>query len=196
MARIIYGIPTNITFEDMFKPTEEESYASSQAKFIALYKASAFYDAVGNNLNNSISDTNLPILFNLLWANYAKSSFKSTYIEKAKIELFSLIFKYGPTWQKQLDIQNKIRNLSDAELQAGSKAIHNHAYNPGTAPSVDELTAINEQNTSNFNKSKIDAYTLQWDMLSKDVTTDFINKFKVLFMGVVAPIEQPVWEVE
>lgn len=43
----------------------------------------------------------------------------------------------------------------------GSKSIYNHAFNPSNEPStasLDELDYINEQNTSNVKRSKIDAY--------------------------------------
>ena len=68
---------------------------------------------------------------------------------------------YGPTWEKRLDIQEKLRNISDDELRLGSKAIYNHALNPSTAPStqaLEELSYINDQSTSNYRKSKMDAY--------------------------------------
>ena len=81
-------------------------------------------------------------------------------------------------------MQSKIRNLSDEEIQLGSKAIYNRALNPGTEPStgsLDELNAILEQNTTNYKKSKLEAYTQVWLLLESDVTQDFLNRFKPLF---------------
>jgi hypothetical protein len=75
--------------------------------------------------------------------------------------MFSVIFQYGPTWQKRLDIQAKIRGLTDSDILIGSKAIYNTALNPSTAPStgsLEELTYINSQNTTNYKKSKLEAY--------------------------------------
>ena len=60
-----------------------------------------------------------------------------------------------------MDIQNKIRNLTEDEIRIGTKAIYNQAVNPGTEPStgsLEELTSISAQNTTGYKKSKLDAY--------------------------------------
>lgn len=85
--------------------------------------------------------------------------------------------------------------MTDDELFTGATQIHNHAYNPGTAPStntLNELTAINEQNTSKNKKGKMDAYAMLIALLETDVTESFLNKFKKLFLTVVQP-EEPLW---
>ena len=38
-----------------------------------------------------------------------------------------------------------------------------------------------EQNTTNYKKSKLEAYTQVWMLLESDVTQDFLNRFKPLF---------------
>lgn len=58
-------------------------------------------------------------------------------------------------------MQNELRTMSDDDLIKGSKQIVNHSYNPSTTPStatLEELTTINEQNTNNYKRSKLDAY--------------------------------------
>lgn len=98
--------------------------------------------------------------------------------------MFTVIFQYGPTWEKRLDIQAKLRNISESELLKGTKAIYNHAYNPSTEPgtgTLDELEYINDQNTTNYSKSKMDAYTQLIDLLETDVTGQFLDRFKPLF---------------
>lgn len=68
---------------------------------------------------------------------------------------------YGPAWERRLEIQDTLRTMSEDELIKGSKQIVNHSYNPSTAPStstLEELTTINEQNTNNYKKGKLDAY--------------------------------------
>ena len=57
--------------------------------------------------------------------------------------------------------------------------------------SLDELTYINDQQTSSYKKNKLDAYTQQWDMLETDVTEEFLVKFKKCFKNFVSP-EQPL----
>lgn len=137
---------------------------------------------------------NVSIVFYLLYARYGNNPIANLDELQWKFKIFSTIFQYGPTWEKRLDLQSKIRSLTESDLLTGSKAIHNHAFNPSTAPSTSsltELTYINDQQTSSFKKNKLDAYTQQWDMLETDVTEDFLNKFKKCFKIFVSP-ERPL----
>ncbi len=104
------------------------------------------------------------------------------------------MFQYGPSWEKKLEIQEKLRALSDEEIAKGSKAIYNTALNPSSEPttqSLEELQYINSQNTTNYKKSKMDAFTQLWGLIDTDVTGDFINRFKVCFKQFVRP-EKPL----
>ena len=137
---------------------------------------------------------NVSIVFYLLYARYGNNPIANLDEFQWKFKIFSIIYQYGPTWEKRLDLQSKIRALTDDELLTGSKAIHNHAFNPSTVPSTSsltELTYINDQQTSSYKKNKLDAYTQQWDMLETDVTEDFLNKFKKCFKNFVSP-EKPL----
>lgn len=137
---------------------------------------------------------NVSIVFYLLYARYGNNPIANLDELQWKFKIFSTIFQYGPTWEKRLELQGKIRSLTESDLLTGSKAIHNHAFNPSTTPSTSsltELTYINDQQTSSFKKNKLDAYTQQWDMLETDVTEDFLNKFKKCFKIFVSP-ERPL----
>ena len=161
----------------------------SYDKFLDDFSSSPFY---GTEQNPTITSTEL--LFYLLYARYGNNPIANQDETQWKFKIFSVIFQYGPTWEKRLDLQSKIRSLTEDELLTGSKAIHNHAFNPSTAPSTSsltELTYINDQQTSSFKKNKLDAYTQQWDMLETDVTEDFLNKFKKCFKNFVSP-EKPL----
>ena len=129
-------------------------------------------------------------LFYLLYAKFGNSPIANLDENQFKYKLFSTVFMYGPAWEKRLDIQNEIRNLSADDLLQGAKAIHNHALNPETDPStsdITELTYINEQNTTNYTKSKMDAYGQLWSLISTDVTADFLDKFNDCFKKFVRP---------
>lgn len=137
---------------------------------------------------------NVSLVFYLLYARYGNNPIANLDVEQWKFKIFSTIFQYGPSWEKRLDIQKKLRELSDADLLAGSKAIHNTALNPSTTPStgsLDELTYINSQNTTNYKKSKMEAYAQLWELINTDVTEDFLNKFKKCFKIFVSS-EQPL----
>ncbi len=153
-------------------------------------------------LKDGITDDNLQILYYLLYARYGNSPIANMDENQFKYKLYSVIWQYGPTWESRLEIQDKLRELlatgHESDLINGAKAIYNHAYNPETAPStqsLEELTYINDQNTTNYKKSKMDAYTQLWGLLATDVTEQFIDRFQPLFKKFVRP-EHPILYVE
>lgn len=134
-------------------------------------------------------DKNLKLLFYSLYSRFGNSPIASTDRNRFKYNLYSIIYNYAPTWIKRLSIQKKLRDLSDDEILAGSKQINNFAQNPSTEPStsaLEELTTINTQNTVNYKRSKLDAYTVLWSALRSDVTEEFLRTFDKLFLKVVA----------
>ena len=142
------------------------------------------------NLGGLTDPTLVTKLFYLLYAKFGNSPIANLDENQFKYKLFSTVFMYGPAWEKRLDIQNEIRNLSADDLLQGAKAIYNHALNPETDPStadITELTYINEQNTTNYTKSKMDAYGQLWSLISTDVTADFLAKFNDCFKKFVRP---------
>lgn len=158
-------------------------------------------DLAGSPFAGSISTSspdNVSLVYYLLYARYGNNPIANEDINQWKYKIFSVIFQYGPTWEKKLDIQAKLRGITDAELLVGAKAIYNSALNPSTAPStgsLDELTYINSQNTTNYKKSKMDAYSQLLALLEVDVTEDFLVKFRKCFKVFVAP-ERPLLYVE
>lgn len=148
-----------------------------------------------NGIPATITDDSANTLFYLLYARYGNSHIINSDENQFKYKLFSIVFQYGPTWEKRLDIQNKLRNLTEDELMRGTKAIYNTANNPGTDPStgsLEELQYINSQNTTGYKKSKMDAYANLLALLDTDVTEDFIKKFGKLFITILEPRE-PLW---
>lgn len=144
--------------------------------------------------NQPITDRNAQTLFYLLYSRFGNNPIANRDITQFKYKMFSVIFQYGPTWQKKLEVQQTLRNLTDEDLRAGAKAIFNHAYNPETAPSTsseDALTYINEQNTSHYKKGKLDGYAVLIALLEDDITYKFLNKFQHCFKQFVAP-EDPL----
>lgn len=145
--------------------------------------------------------TSATTLYYLLYSRYGNSPIANEDVNQFKYKLFSVIWQFGPTWEKKLDIQKKLRNISDTDLLQGGKAIYNHAFNPETAPSTSDLTEINfinDQNTTNYKKSAMDAYMQLWNLLDNDVTEEFLRRFRICFKQFVAD-EKPllyVTEVE
>ena len=136
-------------------------------------------------------------LYYLLYARYGNSSIANSDENQFKYKVFSTIYIGGATWAQKQEIQDKLREMTEDEILAGSKAINNHAYNPQTAPTTDtveELDYINEQNTTKYKKSKLDGYAMLWAILNDGVTERFLREFRYHFLVVVEP-QLPLWYV-
>lgn len=149
--------------------------------------------APSQQLSQAISATSRKTLYYLLYAEYGNSHIANSDENQFKYRLLSIIFMYGPTWEKRIEIQKAMRELTmdngEKGIFRGSKAIHNTALNPGDAPSTDtleELTFINQQNTTGYIKSPLDGYAELKALLERDVTKEFINKFRKLFITIGA----------
>ena len=143
----------------------------------------------------SIEEMNMDLIFFLLYARYGNSNIASSDENQFRYKLFSLVFQFGPTWQKELEVQKSIRALDITALQRGNTNIINNANNPSGIPSTDTREAlpyINAQNVSMTERSIADGYALLLSLLKDDVTENFITRFRNLFLTIVAP-ERPLW---
>ena len=176
----VYGNYRTRTFTDIYPNVED---------FIKDYTY--------NGIKTTITMDSITTLYYLLYARYGNSHIVNSDENQFKYRLFSTIFMYGPTWEKRLDVQNKLRGLTDKELIEGTKQINNHSYNPSTEPSTsdtEELPTTNEQTSTKYKKSKMDAYAILIALLETDVTEEFVAKFKKLFLSIVEP-QNPLWYI-
>ena len=118
-----------------------------------------------------------------MYAKYGNNPITNFDENQWKYKVFGVIFQYGPTWEKKLDIQATLRGLTEAQIKTGmaraisntgtvgntgsntynnltsadtGSDIHNHAYNPSTDPTTQtttELNYINEQHVDKFGKT-------------------------------------------
>lgn len=178
MFNSLYGNYRQVKFTDIYPDADT---------FVTDYKTSA--------IPTTISNDTATTLYYLLYSRYGNSVIASSDTNRFKYDLFATIFSYAPTWEKRLDVQEKLRDLSDAELFTGQTTINNHSFNPSTAPSsssLDELTTINEQVTQKGKRDKLTAYTELSRALWTDVTEQFLDKFQKLFLIILQP-ELPLW---
>ena len=174
----LYGSYRQVTFTDVWGDAQS---------FLSEYKS--------NGIQTTISEQSATTLYYLLYSRYGNSTVASSDTNRFKYDVWGTIFSYGPTWEKRLEIQEKLRELTDDDLFTGAKQIYNHAFHNGAPPAtsyLDELPAINEQNTSKHKKAKMDAYAMLISLLETDVTQQFLDKFKKLFLIVVQP-EKSLW---
>lgn len=147
-------------------------------------------DYKNNGIPALLKDESIKTLFYLLYARYGNSPIANKDINQFKYKLFSIIYQYGPTWEKRLEIQSQIRGLTLEDAAEGSRSIYNHAYNPENGPSTqdtEELDFVNDQNVSKNKKAPLEAAMGLWDMLRVDVSETFLKEFTKLFLRVVRP---------
>lgn len=129
-------------------------------------------------------------LYYMLYAHYGNSHISFTDENQFKYYMYSIIYQHGPRVLKKREIQMEMTKITLEEAQIGGKAIYNHAYNPSTTPSQDYLEGlpyINDQNTTNYKKSKLEGLSILNASLSSDLIDEFIHRFKRLFIKVLAP---------
>ena len=145
-----------------------------------------------------LNDDNIKASFYLLYARYGNNPIANYDELQFKMKILAVMCTYGPTWEKKKAIQVSLRGLSDIELIQGAKQIYNHAFNPSTEPTtnqLEELTHINDQNVTNNKKSKMEAYSILWANLHVDATDEYINKFKNCFSRFVGD-QYPIIYIE
>lgn len=168
-----YGSYRTRTFQEIF-PSGEAFKTSLQASDIPL----------------KLKEESVYLLYGLLYARYGNSHIMDSDENQFEYKIASTIFMYGPTWEKRLEVQEELRNLTIDELRLGSKDIYNSAMNPGTAPStsyLEELPAINSQNTTSRKKSVAEGYSILLALLETDVSKEFIDRFSKLFIKILEP---------
>ena len=151
-------------------------------KFVKDYQISG--------IPTTISTDNVKTLYYLLYARYGNTPISAMDEYQWKTRVFSIIFQYGPTWEKKLEIQKAVRTLTINDLKKGATTIYNKALNPASAPSdqtLDEINYINEQNVSKVQKNDSQAYAEWMSLLEEDVTGYFLRKFDGCFKKIVRP---------
>ena len=144
-----------------------------------------------------ITEENLTTLFYLLYARYGNSHITNNDENQFLYKVASTIFMYGPSWEKRLEMQDKLHDLTDEDLIKGSLAVYNIANAPGTITDGEldqegKLTYLSGQNTTAYRKNKVEAYATLTNLMEKDVTKEFIDKFANFFLKIVEPYD-PLW---
>ena len=179
-----YGNYRTKTFQEVWQ---------SAAEFVKDYKESEINSSAVLLNQDTFTDAELTMIYYLLYSRYANSSHASSDIYQFKYGVFSTIFMYAPTWFKRLQIQKKMRELSEDDLREGAIQWSDLAENPGTViPAGDLIDGLKSQNVGRTKKSKLQAYAALAELLKTDVSNDFLSKFQRLFIRVVMP-DYPLW---
>lgn len=186
----ILNVGPRMTFKEVFPNSEG---------FITEFKTTPFYStSIGTLLN----DTTLELIYILLYNRYGNSTIINDSVNQFKSKVYGTIWTYAPKWKNQLKIQEKLWTLgldSTSDIYKGSTAIYNHAMNPETSPTtqdMEELEYINDQNVTKYKKSTLEGLMLFAETLTDRFTDDFINKFRKLFNMFVRDMYNPTFITE
>ena len=166
----------------MYSTKKFTDYFGTVDEFITEYNEAA--------IPTTISEVSARTLYYLLYSKYGNNPIANYDETQFKYKIWATIFQFGPTWEKRLEIQTRLRNMSEKEMMSGAKSIYNTALNPDQTPDTsqtDELSYVSNQNVNKQTKSVLGAYAELWNMLRIDVTREFLDKFKDLFRTVVMP---------
>lgn len=140
-----------------------------------------------SNANSSVKPDNIKLLYLLLYAQYGNSPIANRDVNQFALKVFATIFKYGPSWERKLEIQSALRAMNDIDIREGNFTKFNHAFNPSTEPTTEVLSTVNDQNTTTTKRGLLEGYQALLSLLETDVTEEFINRFKPLFKQFVMP---------
>ena len=111
---------------------------------------SFLYDYQHVGIPTTISTANATTLYYLLYAKYGNTPIANYDQTQWKYKMFSIIFQYGPTWEKRLDIQTTLRGLQIADL------VDNGSYRALSSQSGSETSSKtgSDNNTRTLNTTE------------------------------------------
>ena len=127
------------------------------------------YDYKHVGIPTTISDSNATTLYYLLYARYANNPIANYDEEQFKYKVFSIIFQYGPTWEKRLSVQNTLRGLQLSDLvdDGSFSELFGHQGASGSTKN----TSSNSTRTIDNDTTSTGTVTVDTD----DTTTDVKN---------------------
>ena len=127
------------------------------------------YDYQHVGIPTTISTSNATTLYYLLYARYANNPIANYDEEQFKYKIFSIIFQYGPTWEKKLSIQQTLRGLQLSDLidDGSFSELFGHQGANGST----KTTSSNSTRTIDNDTTSTGTVTVDTD----DTTTDVNN---------------------
>ena len=143
------------------------------------------YDYQHLGIPTTISTNSATTLYYLLYAKYANSPIGNRDEEQFKYKVFSVVFQYGPTWEKRLSIQTSLRALTLDDLVDGGKFDESFQHE-GSNVSESEGTTGNRKvlNTNEAIKTEEFTDTFRWkeDVNTQSDAQEFCKKlFEILY---------------
>lgn len=159
------------------------SFATNTFKeiFTTVEEFKKFYETCGLPTVFT-KEESITTLYYLLYARYANSHIANYDEGQFKYGMFSIIFQYGGTWEKELELQKQIRTMTIESLRDGGTNTYKHALNPGTPVGDETIMSYTNEMTTNANKKSLgNAYVEIDALLKRDVSNYFLDRFRPLF---------------
>lgn len=114
------------------------------------------YQAAG--IPTTISTANATTLYYLLYARYGNTPIANYDENQWKYKMFSIIFQYGPTWEKRLDVQKTLRELQISDLVDNGS--YHELFNHSASESSSKTGSDNNTRTLNTTEKNTGTSTL------------------------------------
>ena len=144
------------------------------------------YDYTHVGIPTTISNTNATTLFYLLYARYGNNPIANYDQTQFKYKLFSIIFQYGPTWEKRLSIQETLRGLQLEDLltDGGLSELFGHQG----ANSSSKTDSTNSTRTINNDTTSTGTVTVDTDSDNTDVKNHAFNPSSAPSVDAFSPL--------
>ena len=106
----------------------------------------------------TISVQNATTLYYLLYARYGNTPIANYDENQWKYKMFSIIFQYGPTWEKRLDVQKTLRDLQISDLVDNGS--YHELFNHSASESSSKTGSDNNTRTLNTTEKNTGTSTL------------------------------------
>ena len=144
------------------------------------------YDYTHVGIPTTISNTNATTLFYLLYARYGNNPIANYDQTQFKYKLFSIIFQYGPTWEKRLSIQETLRGLQLEDLltDGGLSELFGHQG----ANSSSKTDSTNSTRTIDNDTTSTGSVTVDTDSDNTDVKNHAFNPSSAPAVDAFSPL--------
>ena len=110
---------SNVLMEPMYDTNLFCEIWDSSDKFLADYNNTG--TEFTNQVPTTISQENALMTYLLLFSRYGNNPIANYDVNQFKNKIFTIIWQYGPAWEKRLSMQEDIRNLTLQEITQGTK---------------------------------------------------------------------------
>lgn len=131
------------------------------------------YDYKHAGIPTTISDSNATTLYYLLYARYGNNPIANYDVNQFKYKVLSIIYQYGPTWEKRLSVQNTLRGLQLSDLVDDGS--FSELFGHQGANSSSKTDSSNSTRTIDNDTTSTGTVTVDTDNDNTDVTNHAFN---------------------